>query len=98
MSDAAPRDRLDPEVTVNRPLILIPARFSASAAALRFEAEVTARKLAEAVFNAGAEPLTVHPDMPDGKYLCAERVGSRFGFIDGVLLPGGGDISHRFYG
>ncbi len=98
MSDADPRDRLDPEVTVYRPLILIPARFSASAAALRFEAEVTARKLAEAVFNAGAEPLTVHPHVPGGTILDNKRVGSRFGFVDGVLLPGGGDIAHRFYG
>jgi putative glutamine amidotransferase len=79
---------------VTRPLILIPARFSASAAALRFGAEVTARKLAEAVFAAGAEPLAVHPH---GAVLDTGRVASRFGFTDGVLLPGGGDISHRFY-
>lgn len=98
MSDADPVIDWIGEVPVNRPLILIPARFSASAAALRFEAEVTARKLAEAVYNAGAEPLTVHPDVPGGRILHSERVGSRFGFIDGVLLPGGGDIAHRFYG
>jgi gamma-glutamyl-gamma-aminobutyrate hydrolase PuuD len=35
-----------------RPLIAIPARFSSSAAALRFEAEVSARKLVEAVYAA----------------------------------------------
>jgi putative glutamine amidotransferase len=88
-------DHLDP--AMRRPLILIPARFSASAAAVRFEAEVTARKLAEAVFSAGAEPLTVHPHVPGGAILDAERMESRFGFADGLLLPGGGDIAHRFY-
>jgi putative glutamine amidotransferase len=88
-------DGLDRAMT--RPLILIPARFSASAAALRFEAEVTARKLAEAVFDGGAEPLTVHPFVPGKTVLDAERMESRFGFVDGVLLPGGGDIAHRFY-
>lgn len=81
---------------MSRPLILIPARFSASAAALRFEAEATARKLVEAVFDGGAEPLTVHPHAP-GKAVLVERMESRFGFVDGVLLPGGGDIAHRFY-
>jgi len=52
---------------VTRPLIAIPARFSNSAAALRYEAEVSARKLMEAVFAAGGEPLSVHPRAPDGR-------------------------------
>jgi putative glutamine amidotransferase len=38
---------------LSRPLIAIPARFSASDAALRYEAEVSARKLIEAVYVAG---------------------------------------------
>ena len=58
---------------------------------------MTARKLAEAVFAAGAEPLTVHPHAPDKAVLDTEQMESRFGFIDGVLLPGGGGIAHRFY-
>ena len=49
-----------------RPLIAIPARFSSSAAALRYEAEVSARKLVEAVYAAGGEPLSVHPSAPGG--------------------------------
>jgi putative glutamine amidotransferase len=75
-----------------RPLIAIPARFSASASALRFSAEVNARKLIEAVYAAGGEPLTMHPvaDVDD--------IDQRLAFIDGVLLPGGGDVSPAAYG
>ena len=36
---------------MSRPMIAIPARFSASDAALRYEAEVSARKLIEAVYD-----------------------------------------------
>jgi len=79
---------------VNRPLIVIPARFSASAAALRFEAEVAARKLVEAVYAAGGEPLVVHPSAPGGD----DEVSGRLGFADGVLLPGGGDLDPAHYG
>jgi len=77
-----------------RPLIAIPARFSASAAALRFEAEVSARKLIEAVYAAGGEPLSVHPDGS----LTSVEAGERLSFADGVLLPGGGDLSPVHYG
>ena len=82
---------------MNRPRILIPARFSASASALRFQAEVNARKLVTAVYDAGGEPLTVHPHAPDG-VVSDDEIADRFGFVDGVLLPGGGDITPVFYG
>ena len=82
---------------MSRPLIAIPARFSASAAALRYEAEVTARKLIEAVYAAGGEPLSVHPSAPGGS-LDEAQAGERLGFADGVLLPGGGDLSPVHYG
>ena len=49
----------------HRPLIVIPARFSPGATALRYEAEVSARALVEAVFEAGGEPVVVHPYAPD---------------------------------
>jgi putative glutamine amidotransferase len=80
-----------------RPLIAIPARFSSSAAALRFEAEVAARKLIEAVYAAGGEPLSVHPAAPGGAVSDAE-VARRLAFADGVLLPGGGDLNPVHYG
>ena len=79
-----------------RPLIAVPARFSASASALRFQAEVAARKLITAVYDGGAEPLTVHPDATtatDGS-----AIADRFGFVDAVLMPGGGDIDPARYG
>jgi putative glutamine amidotransferase len=80
-----------------RPIIAIPARFSASASALRYAAEVSARKLVQAVYAAGGEPLAVHPCAPDGHVDDAE-VADRLAFADGVLLPGGGDVSPVHYG
>lgn len=80
-----------------RPLIAIPARFSASASALRYRAEVTARALVEAVYDAGGEPLVVHPAAPGASVTTAE-VAARLAFADGVLLPGGGDLSPRWTG
>lgn len=80
-----------------RPLVAIPARFSASASALRYRAVVTARALSEAVLRAGGEPLTVHPWAPDGR-VTRQEVADRLGFADAVLLPGGGDLHPATYG
>lgn len=79
------------------PLVAIPARFSASASALRYRAIVTARALSEAVLLAGGEPLTVHPWAPDGQ-VDVHEVGRRLSFADAVLLPGGGDLHPSTYG
>jgi putative glutamine amidotransferase len=79
---------------VNRPLIAIPARFSQSASALRFRAEVNARALVEAVYAAGGEPLTIHPSAD----VSPAGIDDRLNFVDGVLLPGGGDVSPALYG
>lgn len=49
---------------MGRPIIAIPARFSASASAPRFGADVTARKLPDAVWAAGGEPVVIHPWRP----------------------------------
>ncbi|MGC4112985.1 MAG: type 1 glutamine amidotransferase [Nocardioides sp.] len=73
-----------------RPLIVVPARFSESASAHRYRALTTARTLSAGVLLAGGEPVAVHP--------CAGDVGGRLGFADGVLLPGGGDVSPALYG
>jgi putative glutamine amidotransferase len=70
-----------------RPMVAIPARFSASASALRFRAEVTARKLVEAVYAAGGEPVVVHPHAPGGE-VSDQEVADRLWFADAVLLPG----------
>jgi putative glutamine amidotransferase len=78
-----------------RPLVIIPARFSDSASALRYHAEVVPTKLLESIWNAGGEPLVVHPTAPEPEI---EELASRFWMADAVLLPGGGDISPRWYG
>ena len=80
-----------------RPLIAVPARFSASASALRYRAEVNARALVEAVYRAGGEPFTLHPHAPGGRADPAE-VAERLERCDALLLPGGGDISPHRYG
>ncbi|MFI9601371.1 gamma-glutamyl-gamma-aminobutyrate hydrolase family protein [Streptomyces sp. NPDC052043] len=75
-----------------RPLIAVPARFSATTSALRFAAEVNARALIEAVWRAGGEPANIHPADP-----AEHDVAARLARFDGVLLPGGGDLApHRY--
>ncbi|WP_329352988.1 gamma-glutamyl-gamma-aminobutyrate hydrolase family protein [Streptomyces sp. NBC_01261] len=80
-----------------RPLIALPARFSATASALRYAAEVNSLALVEAVWRAGGEPATIHPYAPDGTADPAE-VAARLARFDGVLLPGGGDLAPYRYG
>ncbi|MFE5022504.1 gamma-glutamyl-gamma-aminobutyrate hydrolase family protein [Streptomyces sp. NPDC056656] len=80
-----------------RPLIAVPARFAASTSALRYAAEVNARALIEAVWNAGGEPVTLHPHAPGGTADPSE-VAARLARFDGLLLPGGGDIAPHRYG
>jgi putative glutamine amidotransferase len=80
-----------------RPLIAVPSRFSTSASALRHRAEVGSRNLVSAVYAAGGEPLLVHPDAPDG-VADQDDVTGRLAFADGILLPGGGDLSAHWAG
>jgi putative glutamine amidotransferase len=79
-----------------RPLIAVPARFSTTASALRYEADAVARRLLDAVLAAGGEPLMVHPRAPGGTADGAE-VAARLAFADALLLPGGADISPSWY-
>jgi putative glutamine amidotransferase len=72
-----------------RPLIAIPARFAATTSALRYAAEVNARALIEAVWRAGGEPVSIHPDLTG--------LEARLSRFDGVLLPGGGDLAPHLY-
>jgi putative glutamine amidotransferase len=83
-----------------RPRIVVPARFSASASALRYRADVAATKLVHAVYEAGGEPLVLHPVVPPGIGMAAldELVRDRIGMADGVLLPGGGDLAAHWAG
>ncbi|NUP16529.1 MAG: gamma-glutamyl-gamma-aminobutyrate hydrolase family protein [Streptomyces sp.] len=78
---------------MTRPLIAVPARFSATTSALRYAAEVSARALIEAVWRAGGEPVSIHPADP-----ADADAGERLARFDGVLLPGGGDLAPHRYG
>jgi putative glutamine amidotransferase len=78
-----------------RPLVVLPARFSASASALRYRAEVAAAALVEAIHAAGGEPLVVHPET--GSELDGV-VRERLWFADAVVLPGGGDLAAHWAG
>lgn len=83
-----------------RPLVVIPARFSTSAAALRYRAEVAAAALVEAVHQAGGEALVVHPEAPAGLDEAGmdALVRERLWLADGVVLPGGGDLAAHWAG
>ena len=83
-----------------RPLIVVPARFSASASAIRYAADVAASKLVQAVYDAGGEPLVVRPVVPEGigEAELDGLVRSRLAFADGILLPGGGDLAAHWSG
>jgi putative glutamine amidotransferase len=77
--------------SAQRPRIALLGRFAEQTSVTRFEGLVTARKLAEAIWNAGGEPLTLLP--------VANRVWEqRLRGIDGVLMPGGGDLDPATYG
>lgn len=79
---------------MGRPRIAILGRFTESASALRYRGLVSARKLLEAVWSAGGDPVTVLPASgPDA----LDWAGRLDGF-QGVLLPGGGDIHPGRYG
>lgn len=76
-----------------RPLIAVPGRRAARVTGLRFAATVAAEAICEAVWSAGGEPLVLHgPDDP------ATELEHRLRRVDGMLLPGGGDMDPRRYG
>ena len=76
---------------MTRPRIAILARFAENTSATRYAAIVTARRLAEVVWAAGGEPLTMLP-------VAGSDWAERLRGIDGVLMPGGADINPRTYG
>ncbi|MFD6289016.1 gamma-glutamyl-gamma-aminobutyrate hydrolase family protein [Streptomyces sp. NPDC060205] len=80
-----------------RPLIAVPARFSATSSALDRPAEANARALIEAVWRAGGEPGGIHPHAPGGT-ADPDEVHDRLARFDGLLLPGGGDLAPYRYG
>lgn len=78
-------------MTSLRPRIAIPARLAESSSVTRYEAIVTARKLAELIWDAGGEPLSFLP-VKDANW------EGRLEGIQGILMPGGADVDPQFYG
>jgi len=74
-----------------RPRIAIPARLAESSSVTRYEAIVTARKLAELIWDAGGEPISFLP-VKDAQW------AGRLEDIQGILMPGGADVDPQFYG
>lgn len=81
--------------TTARPRIAILGRFAEHTSVTRHAGVVSARRLLEMVWAAGGEPVTMLPvaDEVDGANWAARLSG-----LDGVLMPGGGDIAPSFYG
>ena len=74
-----------------RPRIAILARFAENTSATRYAAIVTARRLAEGVWAAGGEPLSMLA-------VSGSDWADRLRGIDGVIMPGGADINPKTYG
>jgi len=74
-----------------RPRIAILGRIAESTSVTRHDGLVTALRLAKAVWEAGGEPLTMLP-------VAGADLSERLAGIDGILLPGGGDVNPQRYG
>lgn len=74
-----------------RPRIAILGRFAEGTTVTRYAAVVNARRLLELVWAAGGEPITLLP-------VAGSDWSERLSDIDGVLMPGGSDVSPKRYG
>jgi len=74
-----------------RPRIAILGRFAEGTTVTRYAAVVNARRLLELVWAAGGEPLTLLP-------VSGSNWSQRLQGIDGVVMPGGSDVSPKLYG
>jgi putative glutamine amidotransferase len=74
-----------------RPRIAILGRFAEHTSVTRFSAVVNARRLLELVWQAGGEPVTLLP-------VAGSDWSLRLDGVNGVLMPGGADVSPERYG
>jgi len=74
-----------------RPRIAILGRIAESTSVTRYDGIVTALRLAQAVWEAGGEPVTMLP-------VAGTNLAERLSGIDGILMPGGGDVNPNRYG
>jgi putative glutamine amidotransferase len=75
---------------MTRPRIAILGRFADGTTVTRSRGLVTARALADAVWAAGGDPLTFLP-------IEGSDWNERMQGIDGILMPGGGDLDPSHY-
>jgi putative glutamine amidotransferase len=75
---------------MTRPRIAILGRFADGTTVTRARGLVTARALADAVWAAGGEPLTFLP-------IEGSDWSERMAGVDGILMPGGGDLDPAHY-
>jgi putative glutamine amidotransferase len=76
---------------LTRPRIAILGRIAENTSVTRYDGIVTALRLAQAVWEAGGEPLTYLP-------VAGADLSERLAGIDGILMPGGGDVNPERYG
>jgi putative glutamine amidotransferase len=76
---------------MTRPRIAILGRFAESTSVTRYAGLVNARRLVEAVWAAGGEPITLLP-------VSGSDWSQRLAGISGVVMPGGSDVNPRAYG
>jgi putative glutamine amidotransferase len=76
---------------MTRPRIAILGRFAESTSVTRYAGLVNARRLVEAVWAAGGEPVTLLP-------VSGSNWAERLAGISGVIMPGGSDVNPRAYG
>lgn len=74
-----------------RPRIAVLGRFADGTSVTRYAAVVNARRLLEAVWAAGGEPVTLLP-------VSGSNWQDRLDGCSGVLMPGGSDINPATYG
>lgn len=74
-----------------RPLIGVPGMWSGSVQGLRFDGIAVAVEVLRSIIRAGGEPVILFPGEDHN-----DR--SRYSLLDGVVLPGGADVSPELYG
>lgn len=76
---------------MSRPRIAVLGRFAESTSVTRYAGLVNARRLVEAIWAAGGEPITLIP-------VAGSNWKERLQGVAGVLMPGGSDVNPRAYG
>src|SRR5688500_14930403 len=74
-----------------RPLIGVPGMWSGAVQGLRFDGIAVAVEVLRSILRAGGEPVILFPSED-------HHDRDRYALLDGVVLPGGADVSPELYG